>query len=279
MKSKGVDGACTGRAWRHTADVLAIGGLMLLVAGAARAWAEDAAGAPSALPRIATNQGVSLDQRENERPEDGVRPSENSPELAGDGGAPKRADETGEASDAGRMVIRRQGDSKRSGVQYADRGSAWYSRGPLPLFLVLACLGGGFLLVRRWKPSRRVADSSVLEVVARAGITPKHNVALIRLAGRFVLVGISSDRIQALCTISEPEEVAELSVRLGSGSGSGSGRGGRFDSLLAEETTDYNDLEPLEEEASPAAGSRNRVSGASNQLASLLGKLRGLQSQ
>jgi len=119
-----------------------------------------------------------------------------------------------------------------------------------------------------------VADSGLLRVVAQTSIAGKHSVALIQLSRRFVLVGVSSDRVEPLCTICNPEEVADLLTRIGSRSAAGDDG---FSEMLASEVGGYAD--PLEEELASAPKSGERVSAASGQLAGLLGKLRTLQSK
>jgi flagellar biogenesis protein FliO len=113
-----------------------------------------------------------------------------------------------------------------------------------------------------------------MRVVARASLSPKHSVVLLGLGRRFILLGVASDRVSTLADISDPEEVAELSVRLGAGTERG---GGRFGDLLTRETDAYEDtMRPT--------GALDEFVSASDKpvdrepLGDLLQRLRALQS-
>jgi hypothetical protein len=59
-----------------------------------------------------------------------------------------------------------------------------------------------------------VPQVEAVQVAARTAVTPKHTVALLRLPRRFVLVGLSSEGVQTICEIDDPEEVADLIARV-----------------------------------------------------------------
>ena len=153
-----------------------------------------------------------------------------------------------------------------------DRSTPWYRTGLGALAIVLALVGAAFWLVRRWMPSARTVDASVMKIVGRTGLTPKHSLALVRVGRRYVMVGGSADRLDSLCEISDPEEVAELSARVGIDR---SLAAEPFDTLLAGEASDYQDSEPSPSDTTTTK--RSRLAGPSGSLTGLLGRLRALQ--
>jgi flagellar biogenesis protein FliO len=82
------------------------------------------------------------------------------------------------------------------------------------LWPLLAVLGGMALLfwtARRYLPGmRRLTGSRVIEVLARTHLSPKQSIAVVKLGRRVLVVGQSADRLSALASITEPEEVSEL---------------------------------------------------------------------
>ena len=148
---------------------------------------------------------------------------------------------------------------------------SWLTSGLLPLMAVLGVMGAAYWAVRRWVPAARSMDAGVVRVVSRAGLTPKHTVALLHVGRRFVLVGVSGDRIQRLETIDNPEEVADL---LAATQSSGVSRG-PFLETLEEESSSY--VEAVEELEEPSTGTGLGGARASEQLGSLLKRLRRLQ--
>jgi hypothetical protein len=114
-----------------------------------------------------------------------------------------------------------------------------------------------------------------MSVVGRAALTPKHSMALVRLGRRFVLVGISADRMSALSEITDPEEVAELAARTTNTAVSKASR--EFDDLLQREAGDYRDT--FEESPPASRPAASPVAGVIAPLSDLLNRLRALQSK
>ncbi len=170
-------------------------------------------------------------------------------------------------------LISRDGESASSGRRSAASGS-WYSQGFVPLFIVLGLLGGGYYLARRFMPTESIVEGNLLRVVARTTLSPKHTIALVQLGHRFVMVGMSPDHVEALCSITDDDEIADLTRRLG---GRPSNGGLAFDQLLLKESRGFES--PLEEDESAATSSTKTVSGATRQLEGLLGRLKSLQSR
>lgn len=166
---------------------------------------------------------------------------------------------------------------------------AWYRTGIGALGIVLAVIGVAVWGIRRWMPRLGGAGCSVLNVVGRAGLSPKHSVALVSVGQRFVLVGLSGDRMTRICEVSDPQEVAELTLRLGQSSSlgkpvSGGGSAKAFESLLAGEVNEYaHDLEPASTDARRATdrqgenAPQSRSHRTREPLSALLERLRSLQ--
>lgn len=133
--------------------------------------------------------------------------------------------------------------------------------------VVLLCIGLLFALVRRWMPAARGPDPRILTVVARAPLSPKHAIALVRLPRRFVLVGFGPEGVSVLSEITDADEAADLaSVTL-------SGRK-RFDDVLSAEIRDFADAS--HEAAAEGAGQTTATPSA---VRDLLRRVRGLQNQ
>jgi flagellar biogenesis protein FliO len=140
--------------------------------------------------------------------------------------------------------------------------------------MVLGVVGIVFYALRRWMPSMRGREGTLIRTVARATLTPKHSVALLHLPRRFVLVGIGPDRVTPLCDIRDPEEVAALIARTAPAAEK---KDVAFEELLREQTED--EVESVEEDAS-VADEADRVRGsAAHRIETLLESLREKQRQ
>ena len=158
-----------------------------------------------------------------------------------------------------------------------DRSTPWYRSAIGSIAVVLALVGVAYFLVRRFVPAARASESGLLRVVARAALSPKHGVALVHLGRRFVMVGVSPDRLVALCDIQDPDEVAELVVRTG-----GAVRRDRndFDEVLVREADHFREhTAEAEEPASATSPAGSRPIAAREPLTDLLNRLRTLQSK
>jgi len=173
------------------------------------------------------------------------------------------------ARDAGERPVSEEGESSASGRVRPGRAAAWYQSGPVALAIVLGVVGGGYVLLRRFVPGTRARDGGVMQVVARVTLTPRHSVVLVRLPRRLMLVGLAPDRVNALASIEEPEEVAELLSRLQVPAGL---RAGQFDELLEDEADRHARV-------LGAQGVGPRESGGADALSGLLGKLHTLTSR
>jgi len=153
------------------------------------------------------------------------------------------------------------------------RSVPWYRSGLMSLVFVLGAIGGVALLVRRLVPSMRTMNGPGLEVLGRHHLAPKQSLALVRIGRRVLLVGVSADRLNTLCEIDEPQEVAELLGRVQNRTASDE----QFSGLLSGETAGFD------EASDPAGelthGPSDRLDRARDRVQGLLARLRSLPKE
>lgn len=116
----------------------------------------------------------------------------------------------------------------------------------LPLLAVLVLIFAGVLAVKRFMPSRRlVSGAGVMEILARLPLTGKQSLVLVKLGQRLVLVGVSPERVNTVCIVDDPEQVALLIGRIAHQSRGSIGEA--FGGSLDQEAEAFDDSE----EASP----------------------------
>lgn len=150
-------------------------------------------------------------------------------------------------------------------------GASSYLSGLGALAVVLVVIGGLYWAARRWTAAGRKPDSSIIDVVARSAIGPKQSLVLVRLARRFVLIGISGEHVATLSEITDAQEVDELMAQTHSVNAA---RGEEFKALLKEQALQYKAETGGEPVPSQPAG---RQHGEQGPVGALLSKLRGLQ--
>lgn len=232
-----------------------VGMILLLVAGPKAAYAQsDSGGAPLGAQDVVLNHGVSLDEGVPARPEDGKLAPTMEPTTA-----PHVPDTTVRRSRPARSVS--------EAMRRADAVTTpWYRSGLGALAVVLAIVGLLAWVIRRWLPSTRLTDAGGLRVVGRASVTPKHSVVLLRVGRRYVLVGVSGERMTPLSEVSDPDEVAELTRQTGvSGADA-------FDRVLLKEATIYGESDEDEPDAIGSSSTESR-----RPLNDLLKRLKSLQ--
>lgn len=124
------------------------------------------------------------------------------------------------------------------GATAATSTTPWYRTGFGALAIVLCALGGVAFLVRRWIPTARQLNGSLVRIVGRTNISTKQSLVLVRLGRRLVLVGASPDRLDSIAEISDPHEVAELIANLPT---DGLKTSERFNSMLMQEAGDFKE--------------------------------------
>jgi flagellar biosynthetic protein FliO len=162
------------------------------------------------------------------------------------GGADKKSSAAGSANGDDTRVIGRQNAAK----------SFWQIGDFMPLAIVLALVLGAAWAVKRYLPARRlVMGSGVLEVVARLPLSPKQSLVLVKMGQRMVLVGVTPERVNSVCLVDDPEQVAELTGRIASQARDSSAH--EFGQSLDEQADTFDSGEDgggLEMHPSPAAG-------------------------
>lgn len=182
----------------------------------------------------ATNQSLSLDRPAPTSTKDRVPAATSTADPSEPGGAVR-----GSVSSATHeaLVLPRRAGSRRGSTDEPEVAPTKFLDATTigALAIVLAVLGIVVYALRRYVPALRAADHDALRVVARTGLSQKHSLALIRLGRRYVLVGMAGDRLNSLCEVTDPEEVAELTAHVGKSTRTGNA----FDRLLSHELKDY----------------------------------------
>ncbi|GIK16487.1 MAG: hypothetical protein BroJett003_14510 [Planctomycetota bacterium] len=89
----------------------------------------------------------------------------------------------------------------------------WYRSGMAATAAVLGLIYLVYRMARRYVPGAVRTDHGVLTVAARTLVGPKQSVVLLQVGRRrYVLVGISGDRMTALSELTDADEVAELAA-------------------------------------------------------------------
>lgn len=149
--------------------------------------------------------------------------------------------------------------------------SPWYRTGLGALGIVLGLLGVLYWGLRKWVPAIKTTQPGAMTVVGRTVVTPKHSLAMVQWGRRFVLLGLSPDRMTTLGEIADTEEAAELAGRLGVRFPGGAAE---FDDALMTETSAYQESPSP---AAPTGGERTRAP-RSTAVGDLLRRLRTLRS-
>jgi flagellar biosynthetic protein FliO len=155
----------------------------------------------------------------------------------------------------------------------------WYRSG---LFALAAVLGAIFLIValmRRFVPAVRATSDGPLKLVGRMHLAPKQSVALLRVGGRLVLVGVTPTRLTNLGLIGEPDEA--FAVQAGAMGQESPGHDPAFEKALQAEAARYEQAEePVDlcrPPDRPAAEPTGQVQETVTQLRGLLARLREIQ--
>ena len=133
----------------------------------------------------------------------------------------------------------------------------WSLSDLLPLSIVLGLIAAIALAVRRFMPARAMMMNNaagVLEVVARTAVGPRQSVVMVRVAKRFLLLGVSADRITTLCIVDDAQSSAELMTEVASRRPGSSTQA--FQNAFSEEASEFDD-----EEVDPTRSATGHVRG------------------
>jgi len=100
-------------------------------------------------------------------------------------------------------------DGKKIGTQQQGPWEQW-GRTLLALAVVVALIFVARIMLRRFSPVSGPRRREVLDVLARATVSPRHQLLLVRAGRRVVLVGQGPASLTTLSEIKDTEEVAAL---------------------------------------------------------------------
>ena len=278
-----LQGVYAGRSFRWARNWTWLGGMLLAASGVRAQTPTDTASvdldAKDAPPGLVSNQGVSL-LYENATGETAAidARTESVHERRGRtqnavGASPGTAN--AEVRDAATVALPRRELRPRS-VSRSREGltetssTSWYATGLGSLAIVLGLIALVYWLMRRWVPSLRPTDGGGMRIVSRSSLSPRQTLSMVQIGRRFVVVAVSPNRVDMVCEIVDPQEVAELTSHLGPAA---IGRGGLFDGMLGREKVTFSAID--DEDESPATSVESLE--ASGSVTNLLKRLRTLQ--
>jgi len=175
-------------------------------------------------------------------------------------------------STAERQIIRRP---EHTTAERAEAGGPPPAvRGPgavamwWPMALVLAMIGGGVLLLRRWLPQSAPFRAGPIRVLARHYLSNKQSLCLVKLGDRLLLLGVTAEQIQTVAEISDPVETAAMVAAVQRS------RPDSFTSTLSRFVAEPNDARDTN--TGDEIGARGPLDEARSHLHDLVGRLRGL---
>lgn len=108
------------------------------------------------------------------------------------------------------------GDKRELTRQGGGRGF-WRASDFLPLAIVLGLVAVAAWVVKRYMPARRLmTGAGAMEIVARMPLSSRQSLVLVKMGRQMVLVGVSPERINPICLVDDPDQVADLMGRIAS---------------------------------------------------------------
>ncbi len=157
------------------------------------------------------------------------------------GAAPKpAADNEPYANEKVEDVLKGESKGKDAGPSPYLPGLETVLRMLLWLIVLVVFIYVAIWLIRRYVPSARgMFGGGALKVVSRVHLAAKQSIVLVKLGGRFVMVGVTPVSMTPLTEITDPEEAKQLTEELagpsaGGASGSFKSALGRADAEVAE---------------------------------------------
>lgn len=191
--------------------------------------------ADSGATRTAANQSVGIEDTPNSEPAVKATPKvdERKPDPPG---------ESASANESGVLLPprgeRRLRTSERSQPTTDGRAGPSALTGLWPLFAVTALIGAVYVFVRRFRGGRLTGSTGAMRVLGRLNLSPRHQVALVQVGQRVLVVGVGAGEMRTLHVVEDVEEAALLAA------GAGGGRGdGAFAEWLGREGERFNEVE------------------------------------
>lgn len=112
-----------------------------------------------------------------------------------------------------------------------------------PLLVVTALIGAVYVGVKRYRGGALVSAPGAMRVLGRLQLSPRHQVALVQVGQRVLVVGISAGEMRTLHIVDDAEEAALLAARSGNSRGDAAftdwlGREGRQFEEASEEASE-----------------------------------------
>jgi len=118
------------------------------------------------------------------------------------GAPPTKVESKGEAKDTEASQPVFNNPASTSAITKHTEKSLW-GRMLGSLAIVLVIFGGGVLAYRRWPGSKKIAQrAKMIEILNQQYLGPKKSLAVIRVAGEAVLIGVTDTNITLLKTLS-----------------------------------------------------------------------------
>lgn len=163
----------------------------------------------------------------------------------------------------------------------SDGGSAWGSGNGWVLNTLTALgLVIGLVLVLRFAVAKMggrptTSASRAVEVLSRTSVAPKNHVLLLRVGGRILVVGDSSNGLRTLSEVDDPDEVASLLQSVEADRETSMTNG--FNRMLSRYTGAHADADLLGEEGGD--DSEFQVDRTRNSVSGLLGRVRAMSGR
>lgn len=220
---------------------------------------------PGSDAQPSPNQSVSIEDEANKPVGQGDAEPLKKPETESVGALAVK-DAAGQANTRPPIFLGRKRPAADAESESASAAQTpWYRTSLGALGLVLALMAVLYFALRRWAPSIKAQDAGLVRVMGRTVVGPRQSLVLFRVGQRVVLVGVSPDRIDRVCEITDADEVAALTARASQGQTRGD-----FSAWLDREAAEFVD--------SDKPGSRenagNESRSGSKSLSDLLAKLR-----
>jgi len=183
-------------------------------------------------------------------------------------GAAQDAANTGSGTFVGRPPVflgRKRSSADPQAQVTLSEHTPWYRTSFGALGIVLALMGVLYLALKRWAPSIKAQDGGLVRVMGRTVVGPRQSLVLLHVGRRVVLVGVSPDRIDRVCEISESQEVDALTAQASAGRSRGD-----FSAWLDREAAEFVDADKRSVNEPEGSESRQGLKSLSD----LLRKLR-----